>query len=98
MHQGLHTLSCRSSLGIWVFSGYWDPRPFKLVALELNRLEYKSLPCFFPPHLLKKQDPLLKRWEYQTTSHASWEIRLRVKKQQLELDMEQQSDSKLGKE
>jgi len=30
-----------------------------------------------------------KRWEYQTTSPASWEIYMRVKKQQLELDMEQ---------
>ena len=30
-----------------------------------------------------------KRWEYQTTSPASWEICLQVKKQHLELDMEQ---------
>ena len=40
----------------------------------------------------------LKRWEYQTTWSASWEICLQVKKQQLELDMEQQTGSKLGKE
>ena len=39
-----------------------------------------------------------KRWEYQTTWPASWEICMQVKKQQLELDMEQQTDSKLGKE
>ena len=39
-----------------------------------------------------------KRWEYQTTWHASWEIYTQVKKQQLELDMEQQTDSKSGKE
>ena len=39
-----------------------------------------------------------KRWEYQTTWHASWEICMRVKKQQLELDMEQQTGSKSGKE
>ena len=31
-----------------------------------------------------------KRWEYQTTWPASWEICMRVRKQQLELDMEQQ--------
>ena len=31
-----------------------------------------------------------KRWEYQTTWPASWEICMQVKKQQLELDMEQQ--------
>ena len=39
-----------------------------------------------------------KRWEYQTTLPASWEICTQVKKQQLELDMEQQTGSKLGKE
>ena len=38
------------------------------------------------------------RWEYQTTLPASWEICMQVKKQQLELDMEQQTGSKLGKE
>ena len=32
--------------------------------------------------------------EYQTTWPASWEICMRVKKQQLELDMEQQTGSK----
>ena len=40
----------------------------------------------------------LKRWEYQTTLSASWEICIQVKKQQLEPDMEQQTGSKLGKE
>ena len=34
-----------------------------------------------------------KRWEYQTTWPASWEICMRVRKQQLELDMEQQTGS-----
>ena len=38
------------------------------------------------------------RWEYQTTLPASWEICMQVRKQQLELDMEQQTGSKLGKE
>ena len=40
----------------------------------------------------------LKRWEYQTTWPASWETCMQVRKQQLELDMEQQTDSKWGKE
>ena len=40
----------------------------------------------------------LKRWEYQTTWPASWEICMQVKKQKLELDMEQQTGSKSGKE
>ena len=39
-----------------------------------------------------------KRWEYQTTWLASGEICVQVKKQQLELDMEQLTSSKLGKE
>ena len=32
-----------------------------------------------------------KRWEYQTTLPTSWEICIQIKKQQLELDTEQQS-------
>ena len=40
----------------------------------------------------------LKRWEYQTTWPASWEICMQVKKQQLEVNTEQQTGSKLGKE
>ena len=39
-----------------------------------------------------------KRWEYQTTLPASWEICMQVKKHQLESDTEQWTGSKLGKE
>ena len=35
-----------------------------------------------------------KRWAYQTTWPASWETYMQVKKQQLELDMKQQTGSK----
>ena len=35
-----------------------------------------------------------KRWAYQTTWPASWETYMQVRKQQLELDMEQQTGSK----
>ena len=35
-----------------------------------------------------------KRWEYQTTWPASWETYMQVRKQQLELDVEQQTGSK----
>ena len=35
-----------------------------------------------------------KRWESQTTWPASWETCMQVRKQQLELDMEQQTGSK----
>ena len=41
---------------------------------------------------------LLKKWEYQTTLPTSWEICMQVKKQQLEPDMEKQTNSILGKE
>ena len=37
---------------------------------------------------------ILKQMEYQTTWSASWEICMQVRKQQLELDMEQQTGSK----
>ena len=40
---------------------------------------------------------ILQEWEYQITLSASWEICMQVKKQ-LELDMKQQTGSKLGKE
>ena len=40
----------------------------------------------------------LKRWEYQTTWHASWETCIEIKKQPLELDKELWTGSKLGKE
>ena len=38
------------------------------------------------------------RWEYQTTWPLSWEICMQVRKQQLELDMEQQTGSRSDKE
>ena len=41
-----------------------------------------------------KQWKILKGWEYQTTWPASWETCMQVRKQQLELDMEQQTGSK----
>ena len=39
-----------------------------------------------------------KRWEYQISLPAPWEICMLFKKQQSELDMEQQTGSKSGKE
>ena len=39
--------------------------------------------------MLLKTEKILKRWEYQTTWPVSWEICMQVRKQQLELDMEQ---------
>ena len=41
---------------------------------------------------------ILKEMEYQTTLPASWEICMKVRKQKLEPDVEQQTGSKSGKE
>ena len=43
-------------------------------------------------------EKFLKRWEYQMTWPASWEIYIQIKRQQLELDVEKQTGSKSGKE
>ena len=40
----------------------------------------------------------LKKWEYQTILPVSWETCMQVKKQCLEVDMEQWTGSKLKKE
>ena len=52
----------------------------------------------FTVWIITNYGKFLRRREYQITWPASWKICMQVKKQQLELDMEQQTDSKLGKE
>ena len=42
----------------------------------------------------QQTEKFFERWEYQTTWPASWEICMQVRKQQLELDMEQQTGYK----
>ena len=59
-------------------------------------LDYtKAFDCVDHNKLWRK---FLKRCEYQTTLPVSWETCMWVKKQHLEPDMEQQTNSKLGKE
>ena len=41
---------------------------------------------------------VVKRWEYQTTLPVFWETCMQDKQPQWELDVEQWTDSKLGKE
>ena len=55
---------------------------------------FKALDCVDHNKLWK----ILKELGHQTTLLASWEICMQVKKHQLELDMEQQTGSKFGKE
>ena len=57
-----------------------------------------SLPGFLAIRSTTDCEKFLKRWEYQTTLPISWETSMKVKKKKLEPDMEQQIDSKLGKE
>ena len=57
-----------------------------------------SMPKLLTVWITTNCGKLLKRREYHTTLPASWEICMQIKKQHLELDMEQQSGSKLGKE
>ena len=76
---------------VFLFSICWEG--LKEMAL-LGQRAYLLPRFLFLYHLLK----FFKRWEYQTTLSASWEICMQVKKQQLERDMEQQTGSKSGKE
>ena len=67
----------------------------KILQARLQQATPKSLTVWVTTNCWK----LLTRWDYQTTFlPASWEICMHVKKQQLELDREQQTGSKLGKE
>jgi len=57
-----------------------------------------TMPKPFIVWITTNSGKFLKKWEYQTTLLASREICMQVRKQQLELDMEQQIGSKSGKE
>ena len=53
--------------------------------------------CFFWMWITINCRKFWKRWEYQTTWPASWETCMQVRKQQLELDMEQTDWFQIGK-
>ena len=70
-----------------------------LVHRQIPELAQNSCPSNRWGHpTLSSYGKFLKRWKYQTILPASWEICMQVKKQQLELDMEQWACSKLRKE
>ena len=50
----------------------------------------KAFDCVYHNKLCK----ILKRWEYQTTWATSWETYMQVRKEQLELNMKEQTGSK----
>ena len=80
-----------------IFSIYWiieKTREFQK-NIYFCFIDYiKAFDCVDQNKLWK----ILQETEYQTTLPASWEICMQVKKQQLELDMEQQTSFKSGKE
>ena len=55
------------------------------------------LGCFHVLAIINSAE-FLKRWKYQTALPPSWETCLQVKKQQLEVDVEQHTGSKLESE
>ena len=87
------TYFSRASIHAGAHGGVIDP----LWLLVLTHMSVKDLSITnwgLPTNCGK----FLKRWEYQTTLPASCETCMQVQKQQLELDMEQQTSLKLGKE
>ena len=81
------------NLTIWTFIDRVMPLLFNI----LSRFVIAYLPSL-SVWITTKCGKFWNRWENQTTWPASWEILYAVRKQQLELDMEQQTGSKLGKE
>ena len=71
-----------------------NARKFRKTCISASLTTPKSLTVWITTNCGK----FLKRWEYQTTWPVSWEICMHVKKQQLELDMEQWTGSQLRKE
>ena len=57
-------------------------------------IDYATIPKPVTVWITINCGKFFKRWDYQTTWPASWEICMQVKKQQLELDMEQQTGFK----
>ena len=57
-----------------------------------------SMPKLLTVWITTNCGKFLKRWEYQNTLPASWEIFMEIKKQQLETDIQWWTGSKLGKE
>ena len=71
--------------------GSWEKQESSRKNIYFCFIDYaKAFDCVDHKKLWK----ILKRWEYQTTWPASWETYIKVKKQQLKLDMEQQTGTK----
>ena len=95
----------RGWVSFWTFLCYWLKLNLKLPTSAGSSKKQESFRKTSISALLTMPKPLTvwitincgkswKRWEYQTTWPASWETCMQVRKQQLELDMEQQTGSK----
>ena len=72
------------------FAGSWKKQEFQKITYFCFIDYAKAFDCVDHNKLWK----ILKEMGIQTTWSASWEICMQVRKQQLELDMEQQTGSK----
>ena len=89
----------------WEYNGYYHLLSICWVtekAREFQKNIYfcfiKTMPKPLTVWITINWGKFFKRWEYQTTWPASWETYMQVRKQRLELDMEQQTGSKWEKE
>ena len=62
---------------------------------KISTSAFLSMPKTLTVWITTNCGKFFKRWEYQTTLPASWEICMQVKKQQLESDMKERTGSKL---
>ena len=83
----LYELSCIQCITRWI-----NILTIRLLVYRVNR--EKKTYWFLPSIITINCGKFWKRWEYQTTWPASWETCMQLRKQQLELDMEQQTGSR----
>ena len=85
------------NFGVHGLQEFWFSQDIRPVVREFQKNIYS---CFidyaktFDYGITTNSGKFLKNWEYQTSWPASQEICTQVRKQQLELDMEQQTGSK----
>jgi len=77
---------------------FWNTLAFPMIQRMLAIWSLFHLPFLNPTCTSANCGKYLKTREYQTILPGSWENCMQLKKKQLELDMEQQTGPKLGKE
>jgi len=102
-HEFKHFLGDGEGQGSLVCCSPWGLKELDMTEQLKNKYLYTASALLTMPKPLTvwitiNCGKFFNRWEYQTTWSASWEICMQVRKQQLELDMEQQTGSKQEKE